>query len=416
MSTNYQRAYILFLALIFALIFTENIFGSFIYLNISEAVGSLIPYLKYIVFICMAALTIVLMAFRKIPLNSIDIAAAGYLLYLLLFNAISTANGIPLGSYFYLYIFPVFIYFSGKMYRNINPNRLFTVLVPTIYLTGIFGIVDLYIFKELFWKDILDYGTYISKAKGFEDTIVDGLPGNFYYSPYLLKIKRMISTLGDPLAYGYFCFISYCLIAHSDKIKNKKLILTFLVIVMLLTITRAAIMAVLITYAVKLFSKKGGIYIVLFVATIGLFSISQGLFDENNISDSSTIGHVNSILNIGEQLTVEHLLLGGLSESGFVYFEPGVPNILLNYGVAGFALFIIFIVTLYNRSLKTNLEIALIFAAGVFTLVVFSQSFLSTTSSWLAWFCAGWFISYNGQPRHGRLDSHHKYDQDLSSQ
>jgi len=411
MRASRQHVKVMALSLIFLLIFTENIFGSLLYNHVSTSLAGAIPYIKYLIFILMSITTIALIFLHKVKINIVDVFALSYLGYILSFNIIATANNISTGPYSYLYAFPVIIYFSGKLFRNVDPENLFIVLVPTIYLSFLVGIMDLIIFEEIFWKEILDYGAYISGAKGFEDTIVDGLPGNFYYSPYLLKIRRMVSTLGDPLAYGYFCFISFFLVSQSETVKSKKFILLLLSAAIILTLTRAALIAIIIGISIKYFAKKSGMFYALLAGGATILLISQGALNENDITDSSTIGHVSSIVNIANHLDPAHLFLGGLSETGFYYYEPGIPNILINYGLAGLLLFLAFSLSLHTNAQrdKETLAIALIFSAGVFTLMVFSQSFLSTTTSWLAWFSAGWFTSYKLQ-KHASQPARHDHN------
>jgi hypothetical protein len=67
-------------------------------------------------------------------------------------------------------------------------------------------------------------------------------------------------------------------------------------------------------------------------------------------------------------------------------------NMLTYFGIVGTLLFTLLVVHIFNYTRIHMLGIALTFAGGTLTLLLFSQSFLSTSASWLAWFLAGWAI------------------------
>lgn len=298
-------------------------------------------------------------------------------------------------SRFYSYVFPVIIYFFGAWIARISSLdwRDCVKIYLTIHLlvTTLFGI-PVYLFgAEFFWKDIIDYGNYIIRVKGFDD-VIGYLPGNFYYDPYFTRVLRFVGSLGDPLAMGYSSMI-LAIVSWFAFPRARYFLVPALLLFILLAITRAAFLGFLVGVIGFWFLRRHSFRALLAVCVAGVVGILQfGDTVATFLGDSSTEGHVQSIGQI-DLFTTPAALLGGTLLSGkSTVFEPGFMNILFSFGVVPLALLIAFMAGIFrqhaNETGPTQFVSALMLA-GVLTLTVFSPSFFAITSGWFAWFIAG---------------------------
>jgi len=372
---------------------TDNIIGATIF-SISGSVwmGKAVLYLKYAIFISLGSLGL-LKTYSVNRISKVDFIATIYLILVVLFTLIILYKGSKYSQYLYLYIIPILIYFTGKLIQKHELEKLLQAAVIVYIIICIFGLVDYFLFGSWFWGDVLNYGGYITTIKGFDRSVLDGLPGNFYFDPFFLRIRRFVGTQGDPLAFAYFSMTLFFLVINTNNIKYKKVFYLFFIVCVALSITRAIILVIPVILAIFFAFKKHKVFVLLLVAVLAnvLVMYMESILPTNlgyRVVDSSVAGHIESNINFITSMSLEKIALGSLVHDPVIY-EPGIFNITSFFGVTGLILFIIFLNKIITIAFPTNKGVAYAFAAGLFLLCVFSQSFFSTGSSWLAWLAAG---------------------------
>lgn len=296
---------------------------------------------------------------------------------------------------FYSYVFPIMIYFFGSWMAQTSSLDLKSSLV--IYLTLylilniIFGIHAYIYGPELIWQSILNYGNYVIEVKGFDD-VIGGLPGNFYFDPYGVREPRFVGSLGDPLALGYAAMILACVswyvLPHA-----RLLLIPVLLVMIYVAFTRAALIGFIIGLGGFWFMRKYAFSLVIATCVVGLLLVHQfGNSVADFLGDSSTEGHVESISQLSEFMSLPAIIGGSLLSGSSTVFEPGFLNILISFGIVPLVLLLIFMrgIFLQHANSSSSLQfVSVLMLAGVVTLTIFSPSFFAITSSWFAWFAAG---------------------------
>ncbi len=314
-------------------------------------------------------------------------------------------------SVFVLYTFPFITFFAGRSLKltNFKLEKFILHLIYLYTLVFLYAIFDISFLSSHLWADILNQEKYLIDIKDFNTgAIIDGLIGNFYFDPYVLKIRRAIGTQGDPLAFAYSSIIPFAIFIYFKKLRLilNRIFIFFAsclsIIAIILSLTRAIIIAALLNIIAKKMNKYYYIIISLFsiIAMILIVFFNGAIMDNLFYVDSSTSGHLSSLSSI-TNLTLTNLLVGSIIEGSkeILRFESGFLNILCNYGILILILFYWFILALIRYLHKINhpLSSSLVFvgSVGVLTSIVFSESFYSFTGFGLFWFLAGLTISNN---------------------
>lgn len=352
---------------------------------------------KYLL-ICLFGVTIGLVSFEGIK-NKVDIYFLSYLFLVTLYVLGGYVSGFNLDSYLYLYVFPVAIYYVGRNAVKVSEASLIRILVLMATISSLFGLIDYFFLDEFFWLDLVRYGDYISDVKNMPETVLFDLPGNFYFDPFLLKIRRLVGLQGDPLAFAYHVGFVIVFLIYKKNYLNKLYMfcLGIMIFSLLLTLTRAVILMLLISLIPKINEKmlKYTVASMLIVSLLIVFYSTLGVDIELSDVDSSTSGHANSIKSFGSLFAWSDLILGSLGHQNFLFYEPALLNILQNFGLIGFSLFISAIVSLLTQLMKNgHIGVAIYFSCGLFSMAIFSQSFLSISASAISWLFAGFYTRY----------------------
>ena len=262
----------------------------------------------------------------------------------------------------------------------------------------VFGYIDYFadiiLGTQSFWKNIVGITEFYSDIKGQADRLVNGLPGNFYgqYGQEFFSVKRLVGLWMGPLTAAYILLIPsvYYFSVFIKHIKLKKnikiiildvLILIYLDIAIYLTHTRAIILVLMLAYIIiymkninakaRLFSFIVIILSALFISTLMIDKLMQYFFD------GSTIGHINSIMQV---LSLNNLTLfgkgfGNFGVTGEVGTESTYLTILGNQGLVCVIIYITFLLYFSIKCLKSKENLC--FIVGVMGIAYFLTGFIS---------------------------------------
>ncbi len=388
----------------------DNVMGAWLHEQMRNPGLSLaVIYVKYALFAGAFGVFLIDLVYGR-PVLRYEWSGLAYLTLVtgLSFAILVLFPGHDAGSRFYLYVFPIVIYFGGAAIgrRAAFDLRFLVQLYLICYLScaGVFLILNLRFGAVEFWRDYLNYTGFILDIKGFTDDVIDGLHGNFYYDTYGAQIPRFVGSFGDPLALAYSGMI--LLPPTWSLFPRQRLLLCSLVALVIAgSLTRAILLVLPIAIAIFLVFRQRGFWIMITTALLGVAAVL--VFGESVaqfFGNSSTTGHISSVSEVYGFLDAPGLIGGTLLSGKDSLFEPGFFNVLFSFGGVSLACLLIFLAGLYQRSAKAGSGtpyIAVVLLAGGLTLSLISSAFFATTSGWFAWFLAGFasrrsFVALSG--------------------
>lgn len=379
----------------------------FVYANGLPAIAvKLLLYMKYGIVSFLATILFLKIVYKIKRLRRFELIGLFVLVWSMIIVLFSYITGRSLNlQKIPLFIFPFISYYAGRSFKVKYENfaQLSRVLVFIYVLVSFYAILDIAFIDDRLWRDVLQQGNFLLNIKNVDEGgIIDGLIGNYYYSPYLLRIRRAIGTTGDPLSFAYSGVLPFMLLLiGKDEVVSSKFIrktgLTVIAIAILLTITRAIILSILIVLIVRfLFGKK--YVIITYIIGISMLFLIAGsgpiIQTLTGLNDSSSSGHFNSLSSIFN-LSFQSVLFGQIVEVGKepIAFESGFLNYIVTLGlvmsVASYYYIKCIICNLSKSGTKILEAIAICGTVGVFTSFVFSESFYSFTGFGMFWFVAG---------------------------
>ena len=218
----------------------------------------------------------------------------------------------------------------------------------------------------------------------------DGLPLNFHSSEYIggMQVLRMSSTFADPVNLGAFLFFVF-VVAFEDK---RRILSILLLVCCVLTISKAALLGLLIYAVVKslLYKRNRIIGIVAIVGALAagvgfvLYSFShstnslglhlQGFFGSFAVLRTHPFG-----TGIGSSGTLSVTLLGDSYVSGGTS-ESGLGIIVVQLGLFGFLLYVFFFLCLFFWRRKVNMALYLTLLFAIVANIAFNEVALSPNS------------------------------------
>jgi hypothetical protein len=296
----------------------------------------------------------------------------------------------------YIYVFPVIIYFSGLYVGNKSDFGIRYLIssfaISYILISIIFAALNVLLGSVELWGHYLNYASFILDVKGFSDDVVDGLHGNFYYTYQGISFVRFVGSFGDPLALAY-AGMTAVVPAYYLLPKYRALIVILFACFIGASFTRAVFLILPIAVAIYYRMKKTGFGVALIISVLGLsFTLIFGDFISDVSENSSTAAHVLSVSKIFEFLDPATIISGALVSGKIPEFEPAMLNVLFLFGLGPTILFIMFMRGIYidnSRENSPTVSIAILMIAAIISLSIISGVFFATTSSWFAWFLAG---------------------------
>ena len=319
------------------------------------------------------------------------------------------------------------LYFLGRFIEHDGESlkKFMAALIAAGFAANVFGLVERFFFSSGLWAEL---GRNFWMSQGNDVAFLNGLPVNFYTYLSYFKVRRLISSYGDPLIVGFANIFTlvllYQMITNRSgggvNIFNKFKYAAFAVIgiATLLSLTRAAILGALLGIFVSsmfYLGKKGltlaALITVSLCCLVFLSSAGQTLINATiNLKDPSTIGHLAAYA-VGIQNIIRHPMGMGLGYGGYVTQLTGQGargageslflTIAVEKGVIGLLIFLFFVFSLLlflkkNVSYLNDNPASVVMAITVFssTIAYFLASL--TTEHWQAFVSSGMFWLFCG--------------------
>ncbi len=319
------------------------------------------------------------------------------------------------------------LYFLGRfMDHDRNSLRKFmAALIIAGFAANMFGLVERFFFSSGLWAEL---GRNFWTSQQNDVAFLNGLPINFYTYLSYFRVRRLISSYGDPLIVGFANIFTLVLLYQmitnrtggEVNIFNKFKYAAFAVIgiATLLSLTRAAIIGALIGIFVSSMFHIGkkslalAALIAVSLCCIVLFSSAgQVLINATiNLKDPSTVGHLAAYA-VGIQNIIRHPMGMGLGYGGYVTQFTGQGargageslflTIAVEKGIIGLLIFLFFVFSLLlflkrNVSYLNDNPASVILAITIFSSAIayFMASF--TTEHWQAFVSSGMFWLFCG--------------------
>ena len=246
--------------------------------------------------------------------------------------------------------------FSLKISKDDLHELLKYVVLLGIVQAGI-GLLELLVLGDEFWLDI-NIAQYMEN-KGFSRwAFENGLPGNFYsYDLYLIigRVRRLAGLAADPLLTGHYLAFCVVILLYINVFKTKvgkNFALILITISTILTLSKGALLIMVIAYWYKIYRHKKYIAIVSSVVPVAIiFSI----ISSNSLSTVSR--HINGLFSslstgligggLGTSGNYASLYGGQSSSSGESYFGAVIGQM----GFIGFGMFIFMMFKLLKKLL-----------------------------------------------------------------
>lgn len=392
LTYNAMFKYLFYLFIV--LLIYDPIWTSYLY-NVTDSyvLGTITLYYKYVVFSSGGFIAFIYILYRKTIPKSL-FYGVGYLLSITIWTLYYFYGQYDRLLHTYIYYIPVMIYFFGVLLARYNLGNWVQVFLIIAFPSLIFGFIDYTLFNVEFWKNIVNIGKYINDIKHEGNTLLFELPGNYYFSPWVFKIRRFVGTLGDPLAFAYL-FVFVVIIAYHEYFgKLKKTMLVTCVVALMLSLTRAVIISSIFVPIVYFIFRRFSFAIVLISGVFGLVIISMYYAMLTNYSmDPSFYGHIESLHALSALQWQDVILIPAVDNHELVFFESAVASIFYNYGSISLYLFLAFLYYIFKDALiHKNNAIVIGVLIVLFTLTVFSHSAISTLSSWIFWLYSGHYL------------------------
>ena len=395
---------IFFVLLIVALLF-QNSFALLL-CSLTASNASPVFYAKEM--IVATVIMLMLVSRKKYNITKLDIIVLLLIASYLILSIINY-NSIPSSLFGVKYfVVPMILYFIGRYwFKDIDSNTLYELLTVVIVVVIILALSYFFVDKNVL-IDLNIRSVFESKGQDVESgRFMEGFPINFYsyYGDY--RVMRLFGLFFDPLAAGFFLLPLLFFSRKLQSGKNKftwKLIYVLLFILLLLTQTRAILLAYIATLI--FIRTKGDTYKIISLkwifVSIGTFIAAVAVNYEIliKIVDPSTWGHINAYYKIIIALkddSILRLLIGkGIPENLDVGNESLFASMIVYNGILYFLLFNWFVVSAF-KSLSTNInstltQVALSSMMAYYLASFTTEHWFATTSSGLFWILLGMAI------------------------
>lgn len=252
-------------------------------------------------------------------------------------------------------------------------------------IQAIFGIFELFVLGDEFWKSI--HIENIMAAKGFSNWVYHGLPGDYYSGDFYhiigRSVRRLVGLTTDPLLtahYLAFCFV--ILLFH--KVYNSQLkqifALILLSITVFFTLSKGAILIMAISFMCRTWQKQKIVAITLIVPII---VVLMQIINKNLLASVSV--HVGGLTS---SLMGISILGNGLGSAGnFANYygntssigESYVGLILGQTGIIGLCIFVYAIIYTSKRVVYLNKN-TLSFSVVVYIFACIIEAFVSESA------------------------------------
>lgn len=298
----------------------------------------------------------------------------------------------------------VFIFFllGSMISHKLNMKKFQEIIIFLGIISILFGLYEKFIAPDI-WKKLNITELWNKKGIAVQPS---GLPTNFYSSETIKgeRIRRMTSTFADPVNFGTFIFAIFCLAWFN----NKKTMMILAVLAMALTVSKGALLGILIFICVYSFFYHRKIFIVLSCLMLGIGVAF--LVYAYKISANSVFLHISGLTSA--IVSVIHNPLGyGLGSVGVIskqfsgysaksdITETGFGMIIGQLGMIGFLIYVLYFkmiikkVCLIEDKKEKVFNITLLIS--IIVNILFNEVALSPNSCALYFIIIGFYVSNN---------------------
>lgn len=371
----------------------------FLAVNIEKISKEQMPYLVIVNYVygCILLLLLIVTKFRKINSNQKKMLFQAGILVLLsiVLYVIKPSSSTAFFSSFRNLTCPVFFTIIGMLVaEKIDFNSLLSFLFTLACILLAVGIYERF-FNQNFWID-LSIGELWNK-KGIYYNELTGKPYNHYSAETIAgkQMLRMVSSFAEPVNLGSY-FVLVFLLA---KWRDNKIMMWVSIVGCILTISKGALMSVILLYFVISFYKFSRKTFLVISSGITLLVVFF-FFIINNAGGSMAIhiwGFLSAVENIIDNpigsgvgnVGVYGFLLNVVSETEKTQIqESGLGVIIGQLGIAGLICYIYFFVLQYKmihsnkyQLLTKDKILAYSLLFSFFLLITFSESALGPNTS-----------------------------------
>jgi hypothetical protein len=298
---------------------------------------------------------------------------------------------------------PVILILYGRSLNITDSDKVkyLSFLVKLGVFQAVFGLIELFILGDSFWLSI-----NISKlfeTKGFTGWAFDGLPGNYYsYDFYYIigkSIRRLVGITTDPLLTAHYLALCIIILLFT-KIEINPIKRSFIIVLMsiavLLTISKGAILIIVIAYTYKLwiYNRKLSYMVISLVIMLGLVVVSSNIFSTISTHLAGFATGLSSLSLFGSGIgTAGNLasLAGSNTSIGESYFGM----ILGQMGLLGLVLFVWMIYEMCKIVLKRDRNVCkyaiVAYILAVMVEAIASESAINFVGSGCAFIILGYY-------------------------
>lgn len=297
----------------------------------------------------------------------------------------------------------IFFFIGYYSYRRVDLRKFENILLVFGFVVIVVGLYDVWTGGTL-WRELNITDLWTKKGIRVQ---ASGLPTNFYSSETINgeRIRRMVSTFADPVNLGAFLFAVFCVAWH----KKKKILSIFLIMGMILTVSKGAWLGLLIfacVYSYYFFPRP--IFIVVMSAA-GLAGIGFLLYAFRTSANSvflhisGLIASFSGLLNnpLGSGVGSNGVLarqFSGVSANSEIT-ETGLGMIIGQLGIIGLIIYMAYFWHLIKCCVKTKDKrdrvLVLSLILSVIVNIFFNEVALSPNSCAIYFMVVGYVISFN---------------------
>lgn len=242
----------------------------------------------------------------------------------------------------------LFFFIGALAADRVNPNRFENVLIVIGFIVICIGLFEILFYKDM-WLDLSITDLWNKKGIRLQPT---GLPTNFHSSETINgeRIRRMTASFADPVNLGAFLFVIFTL----SWFRNVKIMLFLTLIAIFLTVSKGALLGVLLfmcIYAFNYMSRLKFVVVAFFSALLGIVFLIYAAMT----SATSVYLHMNGLLAAFESLPI-HPLGFGIGSNGVLakqfsamsvnadITETGLGMIIAQLGLCGIVAYGVFFI------------------------------------------------------------------------
>tara|TARA_Y100001954_G_scaffold167324_1_gene177613 strand:- start:12819 stop:13994 length:1176 start_codon:yes stop_codon:yes gene_type:complete len=231
--------------------------------------------------------------------------------------------------------------------KIISVEKLISILIFTLFFNPVV------VFAQAFdIKPIMDFSSYLTQNR-FDNEILDFRYNNLIFNGAVGQVYS-----------GYICCFLYPLLFYRFQYSKRKVLYSFLILFLLITVLltaqRSAILFILIFTLIYLIKSQNSYFVFFIILLIptGFFLLIDFLDFNQRVFDISTGLRGSIYSTVIDYISVESFFIGKLSEFEMIYgYSPHnvFLNAFVNAGIIGFLSVVICLFIFFRKAFNENL-------------------------------------------------------------